>query len=310
MKKLIFLGLLVSTSMSPATKKTDIRYLFSHGIADSHKQAFKYVESGNSQKPYILKHPLITFDYPDVSNSIFKMNRTQTSLGQENEVNCLARTFFSATPEIAQSQSILAGVSRGASTLVTFMGIHNPTNVAALILESPFDCIESIINCLIHEAKLSWIPGIKKSGLSVMSFVFCKYKANGMRPIDYASSIKADLPILIICSAQDKLVPVWSSINLYKILRESGHTNTYLLVLPAGQHAKLIDNHAYGPLYQQVTHAFYKKFDLPHDAHYAQLGLPLLNICQPDPQSLQLFYPSYANTVKNTQQKPNNSKKT
>jgi alpha-beta hydrolase superfamily lysophospholipase len=308
MKKLIFLGLLVGTAMNAATKKTDTRYLFSHGIADSHKQAFKYVESENSQKPYILKHPLITFDYPDVSNSIFKMNRTQTSLAQENEVNRLAHAFFSTMAETPQS--VLVGVSRGASTLINFMGIHNPANVAALILESPFDCVESIINCLIHETKLSWIPGIKRNGLSLMSFVFCKYRADGIRPIDYAASIKTDLPILIVCSAQDKLIPAWSSINLYITLRNSGHTNTYLLVLPEGQHAKLINNHTYGPLYQQITHAFYQKFDLPHDAHYAQLGLPLLNICQPDPSSLKLFYPSYVTSLKNTPQKPTINKKT
>lgn len=308
MKGLAFLSLFIFPSINGSTNKSDICYLFSHGIADSHKQAFKYAESEDSQKPYIIKHPLITFDYPDVSSSIFRINRTQTSLGQENEVNRLAHAYFSTLA--ATPQSVLVGVSRGASTLVNFMGIHKPANVAALILESPFDCVESILDSLIHETKLSWIPGIKKNGNAVMSFVFCKYKANGIRPIDHASFIKSDLPILIVCSAQDKLVPVWSSINLYKILRDSGHMNTYLLVLPAGQHAKLINNQIYGPLYQQVTHAFYKKFNLPHDSHYAQLGTPLLNICQPDPQSLKLFYPSYANTIKTTRSKSNNSKKT
>ena len=64
-------------------KKSDICYLFSHGIVDSHKQAFRYVESDDSQKPYIIKHPLITFDYPDVSDSFLKINRTQTSLGRK-----------------------------------------------------------------------------------------------------------------------------------------------------------------------------------------------------------------------------------
>ena len=208
------------------------------------------------------------------------------------------------------SQTVLVGVSRGASALINFMGIHNPANVVALILESPFDCVENILNSLIHETKLSWITGIKKNGPAMISFVFCKYKANGMRPMDHASLIKTDLPILIVCSAQDKLVPAWSSINLYKILRDSGHNNTYLLVLPEGRHAKLITNQIYGPLYQQVAHAFYQKFNLPHDAHYAQLGIPLLNSCQPDPHSLQLFYPSYAQLIKTTRSRSNNSKKT
>ena len=98
-----------------------------------------------------------------------------------------------------------------------------------------------------------------------------------------------------MASLEDKLVPAWSSLNLYAALRESGHINTYLLILPEGKHAKLIDHPRFGYLYQQITHAFYSKHGLPHDSYLAQLGGPLLNkLCQPDQQFLYQLYPKYA----------------
>ncbi len=284
-----------------------VNYLFSHGIADSRKQALWYLESVDSRKPYIVKHPLISFNYPDAYDGLFKINRLQSSLAQDNEVSKLAQIFFASINEL--EKAVLVGVSRGASALVNFEALYGPENVAALVLESPFDCVDSILTELINTAKLSWIPGIKKNGLGIMSFIFCKYKPNGMRPIDLCERIKKDLPILIICSTQDALVPVWSSINLYLALRESGHSHAYILVLPRGNHAKLINDRLHGPLYQQVTHAFYQKFDLPHDPHLANLGAPLLANCQPCAKSLSVFYPSHAPTPINQATKDSHAKK-
>jgi prolyl oligopeptidase family protein len=269
----------------------DVYYLFSHGLADSHKQAYKYAESTGKQ-PYIIKTPFITFDYPDVSSSIFRINRFKTSLAQDNEISCLAHHYFNET---SQKQSVLVGVSRGASTIINFMGLYNPENVYALILESPFDAVESIVTRLAYETKFGCIPGAKKYGSNLLSFIFCQYKPEGIKPIDQVQKIKKDLPILIICSFEDKLVPVWSSINLYIALRESGHQNAYLLILPEGKHAKLITHTRFGYLYQHIVHAFYCKYDLPHDPYLAQLGMPLFTkLCQPDHQFLYQIYPDYA----------------
>jgi hypothetical protein len=295
----VCIGFLIINGMNYADQAR-INYFFSHGIGDSHRQAYLYLEKESQKKPYIItkNHPLITFDYADVSNNIFKINRTQTSLAQENEIKRLSQAYFEGVKK--DVSSILIGVSRGASTLINFMALHNPENVAALILESPFDCVENILSSLIHETKLAWIPGFKRHSVGMLSFVFCKYRADGARPMDLAPAIRPDLPILIVCSAQDNLVPVWSSINLYSLLRQSGHENTYLLLLPEGGHAKLITNTIYGSLYQHVTHAFYQKFQLPHDESFAKLGIPFFSICQPNPSTLQFLYPNYSKTTRNT----------
>lgn len=282
----------ITSMLANCCSAQGIYYLFSHGLADSHKQAFKYAESANKQQPYIIKNPLITFDYPDVSSSIFRLNRLKTSLAQDNEIACLAHHYFS---KMSQEQSVLVGVSRGASALINFMGLYNPQNVCALILESPFDAVESVVTRLAHETKFGCIPGAQKYGSHLLSFIFCQYKPEGIRPIDQVARIKKDLPILIVCSLEDKLVPAWSSLNLYVALRESGHSNTYLLILPAGKHAKLINHPQFGYLYQQIAHAFYCKHGLPHNAYLAQLGQPLLTkVCQPDHRVLHELYPKYA----------------
>ncbi len=273
---ILFLSIVLNSAAENAPM---VQYLFSHGLADSHKQAYNYLPSAN-QKLYILQYPLVTFDYPDVSTGFFKVNRLQTSLAQDNEIQRLCEVYMQ---NCTQTTNIVCGVSRGASTLINFMALYNPSNIAAMILESPFDCVENIVHHLAHTTKCGWIPGFKRNGHSFVSFIFCKYNPEGIRPIDVVHQIDKNMPILIVCSQEDMLVPYWSSHNLYKQLRQTGHKNTYILILPAGKHGKLIYEKNYGLLYQDITHAFYQLFNLPHDTQCATRGRPfLLQFCQPD----------------------------
>lgn len=267
-------------------------YLFSHGLADSHKQAFRYKDLTPDQT-------IETFDYPDVNHGILRVNRLQSSLAQENEIERLSQAFNQTVTQ-TNNDVVLIGVSRGASTIVNFMGLYNPDQVKAIVIESPFDCVDSIATSVCHESKFSWIPGIKRWCCKLMSFIFCKYKPHGIRPIDCAAKIKRNLPILIIASARDGLVPVWSSINLYHELRNTGHENTFLVIFEDGKHAKLINHNRHGSLYRQVTHAFYQKFNLPYDPELARLGIPLLH--QPTSDDLTKYYPSYCKPCKKAHQ--------
>lgn len=271
---------------------TDIVYLFSHGLADSHKQAFRYKDLTSAQS-------IETFDYPDVNHGILRVNRLQSSLAQENEIERLALAFDQTVVKNGK-KAILIGVSRGASTIINFMGLYNPEQVQAIILESPFDCVDSITMSVCHESKLSWIPGIKRWGSNLMSSIFCKYKPNGIRPIDMAAKIRTDIPILIVISAKDGLVPVWSSINLYNELRSTGHDHVYLIIFEDGRHAKLINQNCQGSFYRQVAHAFYQKHDLPHDVELAKAGTALLQ--KPTSLDLVKYYPAYCKPCKKVHQ--------
>ena len=244
-------------------------YLFSHGIADSQKQADPYLNTD------IIRCPLVTFNFADSWNGKLRLNYTQSSFGQENEIERLEHVY---NDHCASKKTILMGVSRGAAVAINFAA-SNPPSLSALLLESPYDCADNAVAALVR--RLLKIP-FRWVGSAIVSFVFGKYKKDGIHPIDQVAKIRKDMPILIFCLEGDTTVPVSSSVNLYTALKNSGHSNTYLYALPAGAtHARVIYDQKCIPLMQQVTHAFYKKHNLPYDPALALAGEPLLQQCQP-----------------------------
>lgn len=286
---------LVSTTSYYATTSNEqqITYLFSHGIADSHKQAFRYLKNGTgTQKPYIIPTNLFTFDYPAASVGSKRVNRKQVSLAQDSEVTHLAKRFYQNIDPT--SAVVLIGVSCGASCALNFMSWYHPESVRALILESPFDSAESIVYHMLRRARLSWIPGSQRAGQALLGAVFKKYKRTGVRPIESVPQLNRSIPILLVCSLEDKIVPAWSTMLVYAALKKAGHEHVYLLILEHGLHAKIIDNPRVGFQYQNVAHAFYKKYDLPHDPELAIAGKRLLSYCQPSVAQLMQLVPPYA----------------
>lgn len=280
------------TSFSPPLQETTVGYIFSHGLADTHKQAYHYLKSSKDQlKPYSINGSFITFDYPDATDHGARVLTKKASLGQDNEIKRFAHTYFNNFS--FDHRAVVLGVSRGASVLVNFMGLYNPYTIHAAVLESPFDSVENIVLGMINRARLIWIPRAREIGLALTRFIFTKYRAEGIRPIDVVDTIYTDLPLLFVCCAQDKLVPVWSTLNLYKKLKESGHTQVHVLILPEGSHAHLINDPVHGVSFQNVVHAFYKHYHLPHDPLLAIAGADLFKRCQPDSKDLAYYYPDY-----------------
>lgn len=276
--------MLVVSNEQPNTSD-NVVYFFSHGLADNHNQALRYLPSVSSKFDSVINYPCTTFDYPDVSYSFLRINRKETSLAQNNEIEKLATAFEQTIP--THQDVVLMGISRGASTILNFMALNNPANVKALVLESPYDCMESVITDKINRLGIAWLPAIQCMSLALTRFVFSKYTQNGIRPADIVHKIRHNLPILIICSQQDQLVPVSSSMNLYTILKNSGHEHVYVLKLPEGKHAKLFNSLQYGLQYKQVTHAFYKKYGLPHDEKLAFEGEQAFVECRPNLETNQ-----------------------
>ena len=148
-----------------------------------------------------------------------------------------------------------------------------PKNLAALILESPFDHTKSITDGMQQAIKQHLGLSIKNENIeSFMKGIFRKYDPNGLQTIDLVAQLSKDLPILLICSKADTRVPPQSTINLYNKLRLTGHDNVHLLMLDYAQHDKLISNPKTKSLFTQCVHAFYKYYELPHNAQLAQDG--------------------------------------
>jgi hypothetical protein len=169
---------------------------------------------------------------------------------------------------------------RGSATIINFVALHQPQSIGALVLESPFDLVDNVINHILERFCLRWIPFSKKIAYKIAKKNFPLLNMNGVFPIYVVNKIPRTIPIIIIHSRRDKTIPINSSRNLYKELLVAGHTHVYILELASGQHGKLIEG-LEGELYNNVVHAFYKKYNLPHNAAWAQSGEIMLNYCQP-----------------------------
>ena len=264
-------------------------YLFSHGLADTSKQAFAYAKTYKNNgeihhnNHYFFYRPFFSFNYPDATEGFHRVNRYETSMAQDNEIARLKAAYEKTIESmhdrgITHYEMVLFGISRGASSIINFVGLHNPQHIKALVLESPFDSVATIIDSMMQTFNMDWLP--HSYGEYLMERIFRRYKRDGIRPINLVDRINGDMPILIICSKQDQLVPWHSSVRLYQKLCKSGHKHVYIYIANHGKHAKIIRDKD-SKTYQDVVHAFYRTYGLPHDLQLAENGQKLLDLCQP-----------------------------
>ncbi|MFC1843026.1 alpha/beta hydrolase family protein [Candidatus Dependentiae bacterium] len=244
-----------------------LTYLFSHGFADTGKQVRRYMKEYETRRGkiktnafYIIDGLIKTFNYPDAICKPFS-NIFRTSLGQENELQALKQAFCHIQDD---EGVVLVGVSRGASAAAIFMGACRPTNIKAVVLISPF----------------AHVLDVFKTNFFYRLFMkISNYSQNGKHPIDWLCRMDKNIPIIFVCAKTDKTVPCESTIRLYKKLVLSGYTNAYLLCLNVGKHAKLLKSKE-AEKFQNVIHAFYKKYGLPHKQEFAELGQDFLARCK------------------------------
>jgi len=286
-KKHIFRMLLtllgITTTIGQDTNKQaaeqHILFLFSHGWKDNHCQMrFYQPDHTRNSRPSIITTPCSTVDYPDAINrskpllpQLYRLQRT--SLGQTHEIKTLSTGYRRCRQLMPNADIVLFGVSRGASVAVTFAGAERPDNLRALILESPFDSVESLLHHQIGRRIAGGKTGKVVCNISnALAALLLRYRQDGPSPITMAKEIDKELPILIIGTNTDTSVPIECTHALYRRLVETGHTKVHLLILPSGQHARIARESSEGQLFQQVVHAFYRTYDLPHDPTWAAAG--------------------------------------
>lgn len=282
------ISLTLSSSSAIANSISPV-YLFSHGLAGTRNQAYLYTRTSEkngemiTNKRYILYEPLVTFDYPDTTARFWKVRRSVTTLGQESEIAELQHHYQTIVDKSGSEEPhiVIFGISRGASAVVNFLGTAERPAIKAAIVESPFDSFLTVQRHLAKRLFLHWIPGIQAICRGITKMVFPKYASNGLHPIDAVKNIRKDLPILFICSKQDELVHYLCTVNLYHELRKTGHEHAYILILNHGAHGQLLHK-TVGSAYQNVVHAFYQKYGLPHDETLARYGKSKLSKCQPE----------------------------
>lgn len=290
----------------------DIMYLFCHGLGCNATQSHYYekvhdakhiaeeslpqhikvpAKKGSEYSWYfekfedlvfwVIKHPIISFNFPD-AHAKHGFDRTKTSLGQQNEILALSNAYHQAKEKALGV--ILVGMSRGASVIINFLGLNKPEYVVAAIVESPFDSVLNALQTQLQKSKINWIPDFIAATSPYV--LFGKYNRHGIYPIDAADKIQSDLPILIICSLEDTVIPAHNSAQIYLKLQETNHDHAYLLILNKGIHGHLLW-HADGDLYLNCVHAFYKKYGLAHNPTLALHGEHILAQCQPSKKMVE-----------------------
>jgi pimeloyl-ACP methyl ester carboxylesterase len=284
MKKNILISFMVAMAALPIVCQSTTITLFSHGIADTWKQVHWYIKSYT--KKDVIHHnervtihtPFASFNYPDATDRFYRVNYHETSFGQENEIGRLAIAYEKTLEHFGDCDIILYGLSRGASNVAIFAGLYELTNVKAIVLESPYLAMADVITDIMIKKHLDWLP--LAWGQALAELIFRKYDRNGHSPATCIDTIPKDIPIFIICSEQDHLVPASSSINFYKKLVEAGHQHVYIFVTQFGKHAAILRGPD-GEKYEAAINAFYKKYNLPHCPSSAAKGEQLLALCQP-----------------------------
>lgn len=189
---------------------------------------------------------------------------TKLNLAQEADINALLKTYNDHIQKYPDTYIVAYGVSRGAGTLCTFLAKHQPENIKALILEAPFDTVP-------HLFKHSW-PTIHSMIMTALPKV-TSYDPNGDSPIASIEKISKDLPILMVSSRIDDVIPYPCAKAMMRKFAKNGHNKVHLLVLDKSSHSGYaFDNAADKVKYETVVHAFYKHYGLPFDENLASQG--------------------------------------
>ncbi|MCX5921996.1 MAG: hypothetical protein NTX86_01580 [Candidatus Dependentiae bacterium] len=204
-----------------------------------------------------------SFNYSDYLNPL------STYLGQRSDIKRLHKACKD------HKKVILVGVSRGASTIINYLGTYKPTNIIAAIVESPFDNFENVAENFMATSRVFKRVVTPKNKEKIKHFcrrlLFRNYRPNETQPINVAPDVPKDIPLLLISSDQDTLIPAQSTKNIYDVLRKSGHTKAYLLPCKIGSHGRILWGQE-GQMFRNVVHAFYKHHNVPHHEPWAQKG--------------------------------------
>lgn len=249
----------------PGIHNHDIPTVFGHGLGGTKNQG-KYYQAKHANETAFIEGPLEIFNFRD-STDLYT-----SCLGQDDDINTVHHHCKK------HKKVMYVGVSRGAATGANYLGKMQPNNVVCAILESPYDSGQSVISNII--GPFANFPGLTSLLYQSAAQQFPNYNPKGIHPIDVAHKIPKNTVVMIVCSKEDKLIPISASINIYNKMRESGHQQAYLLVLDHGKHANILwgkDGHAY----RNVVHAMLRHHNLPHNTEWAQAGHERFKQCQP-----------------------------
>lgn len=234
--------------------------LFSHGFGGDAGNALFYKVFNPGLFPFEME----TFNYADSFVLALPFKLRHSNFAQEHDLKTLANHVRTLKQKLSKKHGenyriILFGVSRGASTLIMYLANYSNEldHIAAAIVESPFDSMEHVIE------KLDPLLGTISNHL----LPYTNYKKGHETPIEAAGKIHVSIPILVIGTTIDSIVPFEGTKLIYETLIANGVTAEFVQ-FSKGTHG-LLAFFSTASEYKKRIHAFLKDHTfLPH--HYGK----------------------------------------
>ena len=185
-----------------------------------------------AQKAY---HALL---YQDYAPRTYTIDYSKASVAGEGDV-ALHRTLVQqAVTDAPHKRLVLFGTSKGAATTLVSMAdmpSELRAHIALVILEAPFDSVES----LVPDTYGPWL------GAGVLQFLTSctSFQRNQTTPLAAADAFPLDVPVAFVTSEIDKVVPEAHTQPLIAKLHERKHPHLHELRLKHSHHHILSRSH-------------------------------------------------------------------
>lgn len=159
------------------------------------------------------------------------------NLGQRNDVQHAANALYHAFATHPTSKFVVFGTSRGAAVALQAVSILLPEvvekRVAMLVCEAPFTTVEDVI-----DARFSpWMARVVRGFLTMFS-AYDPEQNRVWSPRACALTFPhLDLPIIVVSSKADTVVPEPQQAHLVELLRERGVRNVHRIELQHSPHS-------------------------------------------------------------------------
>lgn len=197
------------------------------------------------------------------------INFMKFNFGQLNDIANHYCKYIQCLSEYPDTNIILWGVSKGAATTLNAFAKNNYESVKMIVLEGCFTDIESVFKY--WSLNREWYDPnfiIAKAFLWLLKYDLLKYiidyqSQDSFNPINNVHLVPHHIPVILITSDIDKVVPTSHTLELYNKLLELNHPNVHLLQLKKSRHhAYTFDNEEDYTRYYNFIHDLYKKYGI------------------------------------------------
>ncbi len=176
--------------------------------------------------------------YQDYAPRTYTINYSKVSVAGGKDVALHRSLVQQAVADAPHKRLVLFGTSKGAATtLVSMAGmpLELRAHIALVILEAPFDAVES----LVRDTYGRWL------GAGVLQFLTSctSFQRNQTSPLTAADTFPLDIPVAFVTSEIDTVVPEAHTQPLIAKLHERKHPHLHELRLKHSHHKTLSRTH-------------------------------------------------------------------